>query len=119
MIYTAQSQSLAVLEVLVHLDSPELLKKYVLFEVAVDEAYVDALDPSKLPRNWTVDPAPSEVQTIGDDWAAGGTSAVLRVPSTLVPGESNFLLNPRHPDFRKLRIGKALPFLFDPRFAHR
>ena len=119
MIYTAQSQSLAVLEVLVHLDSPELLKKYVLFEVAVDEAYVDALDPSKLPRNWTVDPAPSEVQTIGDDWAAGGTSAVLRVPSTLVPGESNFLLNPRHPDFRKLRIGKALLFLFDPRFAHR
>jgi RES domain-containing protein len=119
MIYTAQSQSLAVLEVLVHLDSPELLKKYVLFEVAVDEAYVDELDPSKLPRNWKADPAPSKVQTIGDDWAAGGTSAVLRVPSTLVPGESNFLLNPRHPDFRKLRIGKALPFLFDPRFAHR
>ena len=119
MIYNAQSQSLAVLEVLVHLDSPELLKKYVLFEVAVDEAYVDELDPSKLPRNWKADPAPSKVQTIGDDWTAGGTSAVLRVPSTLVPGESNFLLNPRHPDFRKLRIGKALPFLFDPRFAHR
>ena len=119
MIYTAQSQSLAVLEVLVHLDSPELLKKYLLFEVAVDEAYVDELDPSKLPRNWKADPAPSKVQTIGDDWAAGGASAVLRVPSTLVPGESNFLLNPRHPDFRKLRIGKALPFLFDPRFANR
>jgi RES domain-containing protein len=119
MIYTAQSQSLAVLELLVHLDSPELLKKYVLFEVAVDEAYVDELDPSKLPRNWKADPAPSKVQTIGDDWAAGGTSSVLRMPSTLVPGESNFLLNPRHPDFRKLRIGKALPFLFDPRFAHR
>jgi RES domain-containing protein len=119
MIYTAQSQSLAVLEVLVHLDSPELLKKYLLFEVAVDEAYVAELDPSKLPRNWRADPAPSKVQTIGDHWAAGGTSAVLRVPSTLVPGESNFLLSPRHPDFRKFVIGKALPFQFDPRFAHR
>jgi len=119
MIYTAQSQALAVLVVLVHLDSPELLKKYLLFEVVVDEGYAAELDLSKLPKNWKGDPAPSKVQTMGDDWAASSASAVLRVPSTLVPGESNFLLNPRHPDFRKLRVGKALPFQFDPRFAHR
>ena len=118
-IYTAQSQSLAVLEVLVHLDSPELLKKYLLFEVAIEPVYVDECDPSDLPRNWKANPVPAKVQAIGDDWVASGRSAVLRVPSVLVPAESSFLLNPRHPDFGKLRIGKAFPFQFDPRFARR
>jgi hypothetical protein len=106
-VYTAQSQSLAVLEVLVHLDSPELLKKYLLFEVVIDSSCVRELDLSNLPRNWKANPAPARVQAMGDDWVAGGNSAVLRVPSTLVPGESTFLLNPRHPDFRKLRIGNS------------
>jgi RES domain-containing protein len=118
-IYTAQSQALAVLEVLVHLDSAELLKKYVLFEVSIDEEHMADLDTSVLPRNWKADPPPAKVQMIGDDWVRSATSAVLRVPSTLVPGESNFLLNPRHEDFSKLRIGKAFPFQFDPRFASR
>ena len=119
MIYTAESQSLAVLEILVHLDSPELLKKYVLFEVGIEESYILDLDASALPRNWRAEPPPSRVQAIGDDWANQSTSAVLRVPSALVPGESNYLLNPLHADFRKLRIGKAIPFQFDRRFAER
>jgi RES domain-containing protein len=117
MIYTSQSQSLAVLELLVHLDAPELLKKYILFEVWLPSSYVSDFDLSNLPRDWKADPTPANVWAIGDGWAAGGNSAALRVPSALVPGESNFLLNPRHPDFSKLRIGKPLPFQFDPRFA--
>jgi RES domain-containing protein len=119
MIYTAQSQALAALEMLVHLDSPDLLKKYVLFEVSIDPSYVRDLDISSLPRNWKADPAPANVQAIGDDWVAGGASAVLRVPSILVPGESNYLLNLRHRDFAKLRIGTMIPFQFDPRLARR
>ena len=77
------------------------------------------LDLSALPRNWKMNPAPAKVQAIEDDWIASGNSAVMRVPSALVPAESSFLLNPRHPDFRKLRISSALPFQFDPRFARR
>lgn len=119
MIYTAESQSLAVLEILVHLDSPELLKKYVLFEVGIEEKYILDLDVSALPRNWRAEPAPSRVQAIGDDWVAKSTSAVLRVPSALVPGESNYLLNPGHVDFRKLQISAPVPFQFDRRLAER
>lgn len=119
MIYTAQSQSLAVLEVLVHLDSPELLKKYLLFEVAIDSSYVEELDPSTLPRNWKASPVPLAAQAIGDAWVSGARSAVLRVPSGLVPAESNFLLNPLHPDFGQLRIGQGVPFQFDPRLGRR
>jgi RES domain-containing protein len=117
MIYASQSQSLAVLELLVHLDAPELLRKYILFEVWLPNSYVSDLNLSKLPENWRTDPAPADVRAIGNEWAASGNCAALRVPSALVPGESNFLLNPRHPDFTKLRIGKPFPFQFDPRLA--
>jgi RES domain-containing protein len=59
------------------------------------------------------------VQKIGDEWVARATSPVLRVPSTLVPGESNFLLNPRHAGFLKLQFSEPLPFHFDPRLIER
>ena len=118
-IYTAQSQSLAALEMLVHLDSSELLGTYVLFEVGIEESLVHAVKKSQLPKNWRADPPPSELRAIGDEWVAAGTSSVLRVPSALVPGEHNFLLNPRHQDFPKLHIGKPVSFRFDPRLKER
>lgn len=114
-IYTAQSQSLAALEMLVHLDSSDLLDKYVVFAVQVEESLVEQVEASKLPRDWRADPPPPELRVIGDNWVAAGTSAVLAVPSALVPDESNFLINPRHRDFSKLRIGEPLAFRFDPR----
>ena len=117
MVYTAQSQSLAILEMLVHLDSPEVLKKYLLFGVQVDEALISPVDPSRLPKNWKADPVPAEAQAVGDAWVRSGESAVLSVPSALVPDESNFLLNPVHPEFVKLKIRKPVAFQFDPRFA--
>lgn len=117
LIYTAESRSLAVLEILVHLDSPDLLRKYVLFEVKIENARVTHLDPGSLPDNWRADPPSIDTQKIGNDWANSARSVVLRVPSAIVPGEFNFLLNPRHPDFRKLKIGQPESFFFDPRLA--
>lgn len=119
LVYTAQSQSLAVLEVLVHLDSPELLKRFVLFEVTIQPSMLEVFDLVNLPQDWNANPPPKEVQSIGDSWVIGGRSAVLRLPSTLVPTECSFLLNPGHPDFRKLHMGKPLPFQFDPRLARQ
>ncbi|GGA58501.1 hypothetical protein GCM10011507_07340 [Edaphobacter acidisoli] len=116
-VYTAQSQALAALEMLVHLDSPQILQRYVLIEVSFDESLVAELDRSMLPKNWRADPPPAEVQALGDAWVAGKSSSVLRVPSVIVPGEANFLLNPRHPDFRKVRTGKPITFDFDRRLT--
>jgi RES domain-containing protein len=116
-VYTAQSQSLAALEMLVHLDSSDLLMKYVLIGVEFDDSLIGRIEPSALPRNWRSDPAPAELQAIGDNWVLAGSSAVLQVPSALVPGESNFLLNPEHRDFARLTFGKPLAFGFDPRLA--
>jgi RES domain-containing protein len=118
-VYTAQSQSLAALEIIVHLDSWELLGKYVLIGVEFDQSLIRPVEPSAMPRRWRSDPPPPEVRSIGDDWVLAGSSAVLQVPSALVPGENNFLLNPEHRDFARLRFGKPLTFRFDPRLASK
>ena len=116
-VYTAQSQSLAALEMLVHLDSADLLEKYVLLAADFDHSLVKVVDASNLPRNWRADPPPAQVRSIGDEWVLGGSSAVLQVPSVLVPGENNFLLNPGHQDFARIRCGKPLAFRFDARLG--
>ena len=118
-VYTAQSQSLAILETLVHLKEQDLLTFYVLFSVEVPEDVLTSLDQSILPKNWKAEPPPQSVQMIGDAWANSEISAVLSVPSALVPGELNYLLNPQHPHFSKLKIGKPIPFQFDPRFSSK
>ena len=115
MIYTAESQSLAALEIAVHLESSELLQKYVVFEVGIEDRLISRLDARRLAEGWLSDV--TQCREIGDAWVAAGSSAVLQVPSATVPAERNFLLNPAHPDFSKLRIGKPRPFRFDPRLA--
>ncbi len=115
MVYTAESQSLAALEIVVHLESSELLEKYVVFEVGIDTRLISRLDMRRLPKGGAPDPA--VCREIGDAWVAAASSVVLQVPSATVPAESNFLLNPRHRDFSRLKIGKPLAFRFDPRLA--
>lgn len=117
MVYVAESQALAVLEVLVHLDSSSLLEQYVLIRIDIEDSFVCDVTRSSLPKNWGEDPAPATVQAVGDRWVAEAKTAVLRVPSTLVPGESNFLINPKHPNFRQLTISKPMSFRFDPRLG--
>ena len=67
-VYVSDSASLAMLEMLVHLNSPELLKRYVMFEVKFDESLVQTVDPKELPKSWRKSPPPLAVQQIGDAW---------------------------------------------------
>ena len=119
MVYTAQTQSLAALELLVHLDWPALLNRYVLIQVTIDESLILKLELREWPRNWRASPAPARLREIGNAWIESSKSVALQVPSAVVPGESNFLINPRHPDFDRIKIGRALPFRYDPRLRHR
>ena len=116
-VYTAQSPSLAVLEILVHLNGPELLERYVLIPAEMDESLVEKIEVKELPKNWRAYPAPKRLSAIGDEWLRTGRSVALQAPSALVPAESNFLLNPNHSDFPKLAIGDPVPFQFDPRMT--
>jgi RES domain-containing protein len=114
-VYVAGSASLAILEMLVHIQSQELMKRYVIFEVTFDDTLVTEVDPADLPKSWRKSPPSAVVQRIGDTSVAGGGSAILRVPSVIVPTEWNFLLNPAHPEFAKITIGPRQPARFDPR----
>ncbi len=116
-VYTAGSASLATLEVLVHLDHAALILSYVLFEAVFDEELVTELEVDSLPPTWRDYPAPPELQQIGDDWIAGGSSAVLRVPSVVIPIERCYVLNPAHPGFSAIQRSGPVPFEFDKRLA--
>lgn len=114
-IYTAESRALALAEILVHLESAVMLSKYVVFQVGIEQPYVADLELRDLPKNWRAEPPPARLQTLGDLWLSSRKSAVLRVPSAIVRGEFNYLLNPLHPDFSKLRISGPERFSIDKR----
>lgn len=118
-VYTSDSASLAMLEILVHIQSQELLRHYVLFEVTFADSLALAVDPKDLPKNWRKSPPPVAARRIGDAWVADGGSAVLRVPSVIVPNGWNYLLNPAHPDFAKITVGPRQPTRFDRRLIRR
>ena len=118
-VYTAGSHSLAALEMLVHLDSCELLNQYVVAEIEIDYSLIAEFDHSLLPRNWRADRAPAKATAIGDEWMRESRSAALKLPSTIIPSEAVLLLNPRHEDFAKIHFGKFESFRFDPRLVKR
>lgn len=113
--YAAGSRSLALLEVLVHLDSTPLLRRYALVPVRFAARHVETLDAAVLPPDWRAHPAPTSTQALGDAWAEAQRSPVLQVPSVVVPAEPNYLVNPHHPDFGALEIGEAEPLDVDER----
>lgn len=114
-VYVAGSASLALLEILVHLRPNDPLDRYVLFEVTFDASLVITIEPATLPRTWRRHPPSPATQTVGDTWARERRSAVLRLPSVIVTGESNYLLNPRHEDFTKINIGPKTQARIDSR----
>ncbi len=115
-VYAASSLALAALEVFVHLNRAHAKIRWVVFEAEIpDTVAVANITPDQLPRTWRREPPPPSTRRIGTDWLRQCPTAVLRVPSTIIPTEFNYLFNPLHPDFRKLRIGAATPFNFDSR----
>jgi len=118
-VYTSESRALAALEQLVHLHRTRLPDDFVCFTVEIpDELTIREVMPGDLAREWKRYPGLPELQEIGSSWVSGGESVCLKVPSAIVPGEHNVLLNPRHADFSRLAIGSAKPFVFDERLRN-
>lgn len=92
-------------------------KPYVLIEFSIPGDEVETVATADLSDGWDVSPAGSVSQQVGDDWLATGKSLALRLPSTLVPEEPNFMINPAHPKFSEAVIGSQREFSFDPRLG--
>ena len=114
--YAAGSLSLAVLEVLVHVDTDLLSNDFVAFAVDIpEELPSESIILDELPKNWRDEYPPEYCCQLGNQWLQAGTTAILWVPSAIVPNETIALLNPRHQDFGQLVIHPAESFQFDHR----
>jgi RES domain-containing protein len=110
-------KGLALLEMLVQ-DAP-LHARYVMIPARVPEQIVVHIDQTILPADWRELSARNDLQQIGATWIHAGTSAVLAVPSAVVPAEFNYLINPAHPDYALLEIGTRTEWLTDQRLMRR
>ena len=119
MVYTAGTLSLAALELLVNLHSWQILNNYICIPIEFDSKLILRLEKKNLPDDWNIDPAPISTKKVGNHWAEKMKSVILEVPSAIIKEESNFLLNPLHPEFNKIKIGKAKKFDFDHRLIKK
>ena len=116
MVYCASSLSLATLEYIVHVDPTDMPTDLVSIRAELPASVaVERVEATKLPKDWRAYPAPNRLKDIGSEWAASRRTVALIVPSAITPIEDNIIVNPRHPDMRRLRLGPAEPFAFDPR----
>ncbi len=116
MIYTAGSISLCVLEFLVHTQPAHFPRDLILLHLKIDESILPKrLLIPKLPIEWHNCPFPPSTQKIGDKFIRSKNALVLKIPSVIVPQEHNYLINPTHPDAKKIRIVKSEPLQMDLR----
>ncbi len=119
-LYTAGSLSLAALEMLVHLNDEEILLAYSYATAEFDEGLILSIENFRpLPDNWSDSPPPFQIQRIGDEWAREQASVVLKVPTSILPVEFNYLINVEHPEFSKVKLGKPQTFTFDERLYRK
>ncbi len=116
-VYTAASRALAALEILVHLEIRQAPPSFVMIPVQVPDDLVTVLEAP--PPGWNVLPAGDVSRQIGTAWVRSRRSVGLRVPSVVLSGEHNVLLNPAHPDYGRVDVGEPEPFAFDPRLLER
>lgn len=113
--YLSGARSLAALEVLVHQADRVPVGLFYFFEVRFKEALVSTITTSELDAKWQSYPPRAPTVALGRDWILQKRSAVLRVPSVLIPEEWNYLLNPDHPQAGEIEFGRKAPFTFDVR----
>jgi RES domain-containing protein len=115
-VFASATLSLAALERFVHTD-PDLEPIDLVaipMEIGASIA-IEAVEAGDLPQDWRAYPAPPSLSIIGERWLRAAHTAVLSVPSAVIPHERNFIVNPAHEDVAKLKIHTAEPFSFDPR----
>jgi RES domain-containing protein len=116
LIYTSSSQSLACLENVVHRSHLGLNQQFKSLQIEIpDTLEITEIEWLTLRKNWTSFESIPITQKIGDDWIKSMKTAVLKVPSSIIFQENNYLINPKHPDFKEINLVAIEPFVFDHR----
>ena len=115
-IYVAQSRALAMAEVAVHLTLATLPSDFMMIEIEVPKSVsILTFDEKKLSDNWNAFPHNRETQVIGDNFIQSNTHCLLKVPSAVVKGDYNYLINPYHKEMKLIKITSVYDFPFDKR----
>ncbi len=116
LVYTAENLSLAMLEYLAHLDPGNWPDDLVLTVAEIPEELSRIhLRIEELPADWNAFPAPANLCQIGDQFVSDRNAALLTTPSVLAPTERNWLINPFHPDFHRIKVISTERFQYDQR----
>lgn len=116
LIYTASNRSLAMAEVAVHFTLATLPSDYMIITIFIpNNISIQKFNNAYLPTNWNTFPHPSTTQKIGDQFIVDNKFCVLQIPSAVTQGDYNLLINPNHPDFKRIKIVAADKFPFDKR----
>lgn len=116
MLYTAESRALAMAEVIVHLSLASLPDDYMMIEIEIPNTIeIESVKSQCLDKNWNSTPPHLSSQMIGDAFIHTKKHYVLRVPSAVVKGDYNYLLNPNHRDIKNIKIIEITEFPFDER----
>lgn len=117
-VYAACSIALATLEALVHLGDNVAIRNAFLVSITVPPPVWkkrEIIEAEALDRTWQAEPPGSTSIKFGDEWLHGGTAALLLVPSAIIPEEYNVLINPSHPDSKRIIAEVRRQFIYDPR----
>lgn len=115
MIYTAESRALAMAEVVVHLSAASLPRDFVMLTIELPPK-MKHLDTEQLPPDWNAFPHRLHTQKMGDEFIQSGEALAMKVPSAVVQGDFNILINPLHPKMNEVRVADIQDFLIDDRF---
>ncbi len=115
MVYTSSSRALCTAEVSVHVPLGIVPADYELVTIEIPDDSVTEAGIKDLPGDWRSFPHPNSTQKLGDRFVREGRFLVLKVPSVVVQGDYNYLINPRHEAAAKVRVVNTEPFLFDKR----
>jgi len=119
LVYVSEHESLAALELFVHTMPLAPTERYFSFRLEWEDKITEYFSLKNLPPNWNAEPPTFETMQIGDDWVRRGISVALAVPSVLSTSEKNFLLNPTHSYFKRIKISKPVEYRFDSRLLNR
>jgi RES domain-containing protein len=114
-IYTSETRALSVLEYAANVGIEEIPASLSITVLTLPEKCWKEFREEELPQNWRRVPSPQETKEWGNVHLQQNRYLALKIPSVIIPSEFNFILNPLHADFKKVKIKEITPFGFDRR----
>ncbi len=114
-LYTSESRALAVLEYTVNVNIDDIPRALCIITLDIPDGPIKVLDETDLPGDWKRSPAPSSTKEFGSDLLLKAAEPIIKIPSAIIPGEFNYLLNPLHPDSNKFKLIEIVDFVYDVR----